>query len=125
MNIEDIKKPENIVYKKTPLLTDNVMHYCPGCSHGTVHKLVAEVIEEMGIQEETIAISPVGCSVFAYNYLNVDCSRPHMVVHRLSRQPQSVSILRNMYSHIRVTVTSLQSEQPKSSTHVAAVRTSS
>ena len=72
MNIEDIKKPENIVYKKTPILTDNVMHYCPGCSHGTVHKLVAEVIEEMGIQEETIAISPVGCSVFAYNYLNVD-----------------------------------------------------
>ena len=72
MNIEDIKKPENIVYKKTPILTDNVMHYCPGCSHGTVHKLVAEVIEEMGIQEDTIAISPVGCSVFAYNYLNVD-----------------------------------------------------
>ena len=72
MNIEDIKKPENIVYKKTPLLTDKVMHYCPGCSHGTVHKLVAEVIEEMGIQEDTIAISPVGCSVFAYNYLNVD-----------------------------------------------------
>ena len=72
MNIEDIKKPENIVYKKTPILTDNVMHYCPGCSHGTVHKLIAEVIEEMGIQEETIAISPVGCSVFAYNYLNVD-----------------------------------------------------
>ena len=72
MNIEDIKKPENIVYKKTPILTDNVMHYCPGCSHGTVHKLVAEVIEEMGIQDKTIAISPVGCSVFAYNYLNVD-----------------------------------------------------
>ena len=62
MNIEDIKKPENIVYKKTPILTDNVMHYCPGCSHGTVHKLIAEVIEEMGIQDKTIAISPVGCS---------------------------------------------------------------
>ena len=72
MNIEDIKKPENIVYKKSPLLTDTVMHYCPGCSHGTVHKLVAEVIEEMGIQDKTIAISPVGCSVFAYNYLHVD-----------------------------------------------------
>ena len=72
MNIEDIKKPENIVYKKTPILTDNVMHYCPGCSHGTVHKLVAEVIEDMGIQDQTIAISPVGCSVFAYNYLNID-----------------------------------------------------
>ena len=72
MNIEDIKKPENIVYKKSALLTDTPMHYCPGCSHGTVHKLVAEVIEEMGIQEETIAISPVGCSVFAYNYIDVD-----------------------------------------------------
>ena len=72
MNIEDIKKPENIVYKKSALLTETPMHYCPGCSHGTVHKLVAEVIEEMGIQEETIAVSPVGCSVFAYNYIDVD-----------------------------------------------------
>ena len=72
MNIEDIKKPENIVYKKSSILTDTPMHYCPGCSHGTVHKLVAEVIEEMGIQEETIGISPVGCSVFAYNYLDID-----------------------------------------------------
>ncbi len=72
MTIEDIKKPENIVYKKSPLLTDNVMHYCPGCSHGTVHKLVAEVIEEMGIQEKTVGISPVGCAVFSYNYLNID-----------------------------------------------------
>ena len=60
MTIEDIKKPENIIYKKTPLLTDTVMHYCPGCSHGTVHKLIAEVIEEMGIQQDTIAVSPVG-----------------------------------------------------------------
>ncbi len=72
MNIEDIKKPENIVYRKTPMLTDAVMHYCPGCSHGTVHKLIAEVIEEMGIQSETVGISPVGCSVFAYNYLDID-----------------------------------------------------
>ena len=72
MNIEDIKKPENIVYKKSSILTDTPMHYCPGCSHGTVHKLVAEVIEEMGIQEQTIGISPVGCSVFAYNYLDID-----------------------------------------------------
>jgi 2-oxoglutarate ferredoxin oxidoreductase subunit beta len=48
------------------------MHYCPGCSHGTVHKLIAEVIDEMGIQEKTIGISPVGCSVFAYNYIDID-----------------------------------------------------
>ena len=48
------------------------MHYCPGCSHGVVHKIIAEVIEEMGIQDKTIGISPVGCSVFAYNYLDID-----------------------------------------------------
>ena len=48
------------------------MHYCPGCSHGTVHKLIAEVIEEMGLAEKTVGISPVGCSVFAYNYIDID-----------------------------------------------------
>jgi 2-oxoglutarate ferredoxin oxidoreductase subunit beta len=48
------------------------MHYCPGCGHGTAHRLVAEVIEEMGIQSETIGVAPVGCSVLAYNYFNFD-----------------------------------------------------
>ncbi len=72
MDIKEIIKPENKVYGKSPLLTDNIMHYCPGCSHGTVHKLIAEVIDEMGIQEQTIGVSPVGCSVFAYNYLDID-----------------------------------------------------
>ncbi len=72
MDIKDIIKPENKVYGKTPILKDNILHYCPGCSHGVVHKLIAEVIEEMGIQEKTIGISPVGCSVFAYNYFDVD-----------------------------------------------------
>ena len=66
------KKTENLVYAKPKLITDNVMHYCPGCSHGTVHKLVAEVIEEMGLEGNTIAVSPVGCSVFAYKYIDVD-----------------------------------------------------
>jgi 2-oxoglutarate ferredoxin oxidoreductase subunit beta len=60
------------VYGKSPVLTDVVMHYCPGCSHGVIHKLIAEVIEEMGIQEKTIGVSPVGCAVFAYNYLHID-----------------------------------------------------
>jgi 2-oxoglutarate ferredoxin oxidoreductase subunit beta len=68
----DIIKPENLVYGKSPLLTDQVMHYCPGCSHGTVHKLVAEVIDEMSIADHTIGISPVGCAVFAYNYIDID-----------------------------------------------------
>lgn len=72
ISIEDIIKPENLVYKKTNVMTDNVLHYCPGCGHGTAHRLIAEVIEEMGIQENTVGITPVGCSVLMYNYMNLD-----------------------------------------------------
>jgi 2-oxoglutarate ferredoxin oxidoreductase subunit beta len=72
MDVKDIIKPENKVYGKSPVMTDTVLHYCPGCSHGTIHKLIAEVIEEMGIQDKTIGISPVGCAVFAYNYMHID-----------------------------------------------------
>lgn len=72
ITIQDLIKPENLVYKKTPVMSDNIMHYCPGCGHGTTHRLVAEVIEEMGIQSETIGIAPVGCSVLMYNYMEVD-----------------------------------------------------
>ena len=70
--INSIISPENLIYKKTDVLLDNVMHYCPGCSHGTVHKLIAEVIEEMGVQNITIGIAPVGCAVLAYNYIDID-----------------------------------------------------
>ena len=66
MTREDIIKPENLVYQKPELLNSNDMHYCPGCSHGVVHKLIAEVIAEMRMEEKTIGISPVGCAVFAY-----------------------------------------------------------
>ncbi len=72
ISADDIVKEENLVYKKTSLLTKNVMHYCPGCGHGTLHRLIAEVIEEMNIQSETIGITPVGCSVLMYNYLDID-----------------------------------------------------
>ena len=72
MNINDIIKPENLVYAKPRLLNDNHMHYCPGCSHGVVHKLIAEVIEEMGLEDKAIGIAPVGCAVFAYNYIDID-----------------------------------------------------
>ena len=68
----EIRKPENIVFKKTKVLTDNVLHYCPGCGHGVAHRLIAEVIDEMGIQEKTIGVAPVGCSVLAYNYFDID-----------------------------------------------------
>ncbi|WP_329903721.1 thiamine pyrophosphate-dependent enzyme [Porphyromonas pogonae] len=72
MNISDIIKPENLVYKKPELMNDVNMHYCPGCSHGVIHKLIAEVVGEMGMEEETIGIAPVGCAVFAYKYIDID-----------------------------------------------------
>ena len=72
MDTKDIIKPENLVYAKPALMNDNPMHYCPGCSHGVIHKLAAEVIEEMGMEEKTIGVAPVGCAVFAYNYIDID-----------------------------------------------------
>lgn len=60
------------VYKRPESLGDAVTHYCPGCTHGTGHKLVAEVIDEMGISTQTIGVASVGCSVFSYNYFNCD-----------------------------------------------------
>ena len=72
MELQDIIRPENKVYS-TPELLDQVhMHYCPGCSHGVIHKLVAEVIAELGLTERAVGVSPVGCAVFAYNYINCD-----------------------------------------------------
>ena len=61
-----------IVYQKSKGLTDAELHYCPGCNHGIVHKLIAEVLEEMGLLDEAIGVCPVGCSVFAYKYFNCD-----------------------------------------------------
>ena len=72
METNDIICPENKVYAAPELLEQVHMHYCPGCSHGVIHKLVAEVIAEMGLTEKTIGVSPVGCAVFAYNYIDVD-----------------------------------------------------
>ncbi|CAA7602097.1 Thiamin diphosphate-binding fold [Acididesulfobacillus acetoxydans] len=60
------------VFERPKSLTPAKTHYCPGCTHGIIHRLVAEVIDELGVREETIGIAPVGCSVLAYNYFNVD-----------------------------------------------------
>ena len=77
MTTEEIERnkliaPENKVYQKPELMNDVPMHYCPGCSHGVVHKLVAEVIADMGMEDKTVGVSPVGCAVFAYRYLDID-----------------------------------------------------
>jgi len=62
----------NTVFEKTKGLTDIQMHYCPGCTHGIIHRIVAEVLEELNVLEDTIGVAPVGCSVFAYEYFNCD-----------------------------------------------------
>ena len=72
MELKDIINPANLVYAKPKLMNENAMHYCPGCSHGVIHKLIGEVIDEMGLEDKTIGIAPVGCGVFAYNYLDID-----------------------------------------------------
>ncbi|MFU0781914.1 MAG: Pyruvate:ferredoxin oxidoreductase or related 2-oxoacid:ferredoxin oxidoreductase, beta subunit [Thermoanaerobacterium thermosaccharolyticum] len=61
-----------VVFKKTKGLTDVPFHYCPGCTHGIVHRLVAEVMEELGVLDKAIGVAPVGCAVFAYEYFNCD-----------------------------------------------------
>lgn len=72
ITLQDIIQPENLVYEKSKILTEKPFHYCPGCGHGTVHRLIAEVIEELEIDEETIGVAPVGCAVMAYDYFDVD-----------------------------------------------------
>lgn len=72
ISAKDIVNPDNMVYKRSKVMTENVMHYCPGCGHGTAHQVLAQVIEEMGIQQDTIGITPVGCSVLMYNYMDID-----------------------------------------------------
>lgn len=61
-----------VVFEKTKALTDVPFHYCPGCTHGIVHRLVAEVLEELGVVGQTVGVASVGCSVFSYNYFNCD-----------------------------------------------------
>ncbi len=72
MTPEEIIKSENKVYARPRLLDERNTHYCPGCSHGVVHRVIAELIDEMGLEDKTIGVAPVGCAVFAYNYIDVD-----------------------------------------------------
>ena len=72
MELQYIIKPENKTYERPHLLLDVNTHYCPGCSHGVVHKLIAEVIAELGMEDCAVGVAPVGCAVFAYNYIDID-----------------------------------------------------
>lgn len=64
--------PEQVVYRRPESLTDTPTHYCPGCTHGVAHRLIAEVLDELDVRQKTIGVAPVGCSVFAYNYFDTD-----------------------------------------------------
>ncbi|KAA3635203.1 MAG: 2-oxoglutarate oxidoreductase [Calditrichaeota bacterium] len=69
---------EKTIFARPDSMTDVVTHYCPGCTHGVIHRLVAEVIDEMGLREQAVGVAPVGCSVLAYNYFNTDfLEAPH------------------------------------------------
>jgi 2-oxoglutarate ferredoxin oxidoreductase subunit beta len=72
MTTVEIPKGMELVYEYPESLTPAHTHYCPGCTHGVIHRLIAEVLDELGVRERTIGIAPVGCSVLAYNYFNVD-----------------------------------------------------
>ena len=61
-----------VVFEKPNALTENTLHYCPGCTHGIIHRLVAEALDELGVTGRTIGVASVGCSVFTYNYFNCD-----------------------------------------------------
>ncbi|MCL4517474.1 MAG: thiamine pyrophosphate-dependent enzyme [Firmicutes bacterium] len=61
-----------VIFKKPESLSDTITHYCPGCTHGIIHRLVAEAVDDLGVRERAIGVAPVGCAVFAYNYFNMD-----------------------------------------------------
>jgi 2-oxoglutarate ferredoxin oxidoreductase subunit beta len=65
---------EQVVYQRPESLSDVSSHYCPGCTHGLIHKLISEEIDELGIREQTIAVAPVGCAVLLYNYFELDAA---------------------------------------------------
>lgn len=76
--IEDVPATMQVVYQRPESLSCVSTHYCPGCTHGIAHRLLAEALDELGLRDRTILVAPVGCSVFAYNYFEVDgCEAAH------------------------------------------------
>ena len=90
MTITDV--PMQVVYARPASFTETPTHYCPGCTHGVAHRLVAEVLDEMHLREKTIGVASVGCSVFAYNYFNFDfVQAPH------GRAPAMATGIKRLY----------------------------
>ncbi|UCG62788.1 MAG: 2-oxoglutarate oxidoreductase [Candidatus Zixiibacteriota bacterium] len=73
-----MESKEKIIFTRPESLTDRITHYCPGCTHGVIHRLVAEALDNLGVREKALGVAPVGCSVLAYNYFNCDfLEAPH------------------------------------------------
>jgi len=90
-----------LVFERTETLIDTPMHYCPGCGHGVAHRLIAEVIDELDIQDKTVGVAPVGCSVFMYNYMNIDMTEaPHGRASACATGINEYSLI-NMFFHIK------------------------
>jgi len=78
MTVPELDSEQVAVYQRPDALSDTNTHYCPGCTHGVAHRLIAEVVDEMGLRERMIGVASVGCSVFAYNYFDFDfVQSPH------------------------------------------------
>ena len=90
----EIRKDENIVYKRTDLLVDRPLSYCPGCGHGVVHRMLMETLEEMDIQDKSIGVSPGGCSVLAYDFMNID-----MLGAAHGRAPALATAIKRLWPH--------------------------
>ena len=111
-----------VVFDRPKSLIDVPFHYCPGCTHGIVHRLVAEAMDELGIEGKTIGIAPVGCAVMAYDYFNCDMieaahGRAPAVATGVKRaNPENIVLL------IRATGTSPLSEPPKRYTRPREMR---
>jgi 2-oxoisovalerate ferredoxin oxidoreductase beta subunit len=84
MDEKIIKKPESMLdrYHRKGGSAPTATHYCPGCGHGILHKLIGEAIDDLGIQDRAVMTSPVGCAVFATTILTVDMCKLHMAVHQ-------------------------------------------
>ena len=83
-------------FVNTSGLTENMTHYCPGCTHGVVHRLTAEVLDELGLLDRTVGVAPVGCSVLAYEYFNIDMLR--VLAKRLGLGMRASSVPRSIIS---------------------------
>lgn len=112
-----------VVFEKTKMLTDTPFHYCPGCNHGIAHRLVAEVIEELGV-EKVVGVAPVGCSVFAYRYFNCDMyEAAHGRAPAVATGVKEFSLMQR-FLHIRVTETLPQSAQMRLYTPLTEAKSS-